>query len=150
MFKKALVPLDLSELAECVLAYVKKLAKDRTLSEVILLNVAEVDPAWDQMGAGFDVNTFRNAIKNKSERYLADVHYQLSSAGINVKTESIEGTAPAQVITDYAQKNGVDVIIISSHGYTGIKKLVFGSVAMGVLHLSHAPVLLLRPESCRI
>jgi nucleotide-binding universal stress UspA family protein len=42
----------------------------------------------------------------------------------------------------------MDLIVIASHGYTGLKKLMFGSVALGILHDAHVPVLLIRPESC--
>ena len=44
----------------------------------------------------------------------------------------------------------MDAIIIATHGYTGMKRLLLGSVAFGVLHQSPVPVLLIRPESCRL
>jgi nucleotide-binding universal stress UspA family protein len=44
----------------------------------------------------------------------------------------------------------MELIIIATHGYTGLKRLMLGSVALGVLHDSRIPVLLIRPESCRI
>ncbi len=50
---------------------------------------------------------------------------------------------------NYAEANDVDLIVIATHGYTGMKKLMFGSVALRVLHDSHVPVLLIRSESCR-
>ena len=53
-------------------------------------------------------------------------------------------------ISDYAKENGIDMIVIATHGYTGLKKLMLGSVALGVLQESHVPVLLIRPDSCRI
>ena len=86
----------------------------------------------------------------ESRKYLADVESRLASEGIKVKMESLEGNRPADAISDYAQKNGTDMIVIATHGYTGLKKLMLGSVALGVLHESHIPVLLIRPESCRM
>jgi nucleotide-binding universal stress UspA family protein len=148
MYKKLLVPLDGSPLAECALSHAKSLVKDGAVGEVILLNVIVVKfsktPEF-----GVDINKIREYEFTKARKYLADVESRLNSEGIKVKTESLEGNSPADIISEYAQKNGVDMIIIATHGYTGLKKLMLGSVALEVLHESHVPVLLIRPESCR-
>jgi len=150
MYQKVLVPLDSSELAECALPEVKKLAGGGFIGEVILLNVVEID----LMGIPtthtriIDINALRNAHLDKSRKYLEKIQSRLISEGIKVKNESLEGT-PAQTIVNYAETNAVDLIVIATHGYTGMKKLMFGSVALRVLHDSHVPVLLIRPESCR-
>ncbi len=150
MYQKVLVPLDLSELAECSLNYVKKFAKEATIGEVILFNVVEIDPTWDEMVTSIDIEAFRDTIKNRAESYLADIKSRLEAEGITVKTVLTEANKPAQAIADYAQQNGVDMIIIASHGYTGLKKLMFGSVALNVMYLARVPVLLIRPEACFI
>jgi nucleotide-binding universal stress UspA family protein len=154
MYKKVLVPLDGSPLAECTLSHVKNLFKDGFVGEVTLLNVVKVDLPWGIMGHDrptkpIDINAIREPLFIASRKYLADIESQLGSEGIKVKTESLEGNRPADTITEYAQKKGMDMIIIATHGYTGLKKLMLGSVAFGVLHQSHIPVLLIRPESCR-
>ena len=154
MYKSVLVPLDGSALAECTLSHVKNLFKDGSVGEVTLLNVVKVDLPWAIMGSdqypkGFDLNAIREPLFTASRKYLADMESRLGSEGIKVKTESLEGNRPADTITEYAQKKGMDMIIIGTHGYTGLKKLMLGSVAFGVLHQSHIPVLLIRPESCR-
>ena len=155
MYKKVLVPLDGSALAECTLSHVKNLCKDGSVGEVTLLNVVKVDLPWAAMGSdqypkGIDINAIREPLFIASRKYLADIESRLGSEGIKVKTESLEGNRPADTITEYAQKKGMDMIIIGTHGYTGLKKLMLGSVAFGVLHQSHVPVLLIRPEACRI
>ena len=96
-----------------------------------------------------DINAIREPLFAASKKYLTDIESRFASEGIKVKTESLEGNRPADTITEYAQKKGMDMIIIGTHGYTGLKKLMVGSVAFGVLHQSHIPVLLIRPESCR-
>ncbi len=154
MYKKVLVPLDGSALAECTLSHVKNLFKDGSVGEVTLLNVVKLDLSWVVRGAqeyskGIDINAIRERLFIASRKYLADIESRLVSEGIKVKTESMEGNRPADTITEYAQKKGMDMIIIGTHGYTGLKKLMLGSVAFGVLHQSHIPVLLIRPESCR-
>jgi len=154
MYKKALVPLDGSPLAECTLPHVKDLFKGGFVEEVTLLNVVKVDLPWAVWGSDWrtkppDITPIRELLFIASRKYLADVESRLVSGGIKVKTESLEGNRPADTITEYAQNNGIDMIIIATHGYTGLKKLMLGSVANGVLHQSHVPVLLIRPESCR-
>jgi len=152
MYKKVLVPLDGSELAEVALSHVKNLVKDGLAEEVIVVNVFSVPVAL--LGAGgetsayVDVNAIENKMKYDSLKYLADVKSRLDSEGVKVKTESLEGSRAAEVICDYLEKNNVDLIVLATHGYTGLKKLMFGSVALEVLHCSHVPVFLVRPESC--
>ena len=155
MYKKVLVPLDGSELAECTLSHVKNLFKDGAFGEVTILNVFKFDLPWALLGSEqhiqhIDINAIREPFLVKSREYLADIESRLASEGIKVKTESLEANRPADKITEYAQEKGMDMIIIGTHGYTGLKKLMLGSVAFGVLHQSHIPVLLIRPESCQI
>jgi nucleotide-binding universal stress UspA family protein len=156
MYKKVLVPLDGSELAECSLPHVKNLVKDGSAGEVILLNVVtlvlplrEINNDDGAMGKTFDYTAFRNHHLEKAKKYLAGVQSRLAADGIKVKIETLETDRPVHGIVDYAQKNSTDLIVIATHGYTGMKKMLFGSTAFGVLHESHVPVLLIRPESCR-
>ena len=156
MYKKILVPLDGSQLAECALLQIQKMAKEGSVGEVTLLNVVKVDiPSWSTMSESaipkpIDVDAIRKPLFNASRNYLAKVESRLGSEGIKVKTESLQGDdSPADTITNYANENGMDMIVIATHGYTGFKKMLLGSVAFGILHQSNVPVLLIRPESCR-
>ncbi len=152
MYQKVLVPLDGSELAESALDHVKRLAKDGVLGEIVLLNVIQVPilsiGANDNVGY-MDFTALSNYLFDKSKKYLAVVQSKLSSEGITVKTGTVEGFSPASIIGDYTKKNGVDLIIMATHGYTGVKKMLLGSTAYQVLHESHVPVLLIRPEEAR-
>ena len=151
MYKKVLVPLDGSDLAECALSHVKSLIKDGSVGEVTLLNIIKFDLPWiDEYPKRIDINAIREPLFAASKKYLAEAESRLSSKGIKVKTASLEANRTADAITDYAQKNGMELIVMSTHGYTGFKKLMLGSVAFGVLNVSHVPVLLIRPEACRI
>jgi nucleotide-binding universal stress UspA family protein len=151
MYKKVLVPLDGSDLAECALSHLKSLFKDGSVGEMTLLNIVTIDIPWGGLESGhFDLNALREKVLTSSRKYLGEVESRLSSQGIKVKTESVEANRPADTITDYAQKNGMELIIMATHGYTGLKKLMLGSVASGVLNQSHVPVLLIRPEACRL
>jgi nucleotide-binding universal stress UspA family protein len=153
MYKKVLVPMDGSDLAECTLSHIKSLFKDGSVGEVTLLNIVTIDIPipWGELERGhFNLDALREQVFASSRKYLAGLESRLSSQGIKVKTESVEANRAADTITDYAQKNGMELIIMATHGYTGFKKLMLGSVASGVLNQSHVPVLLIRPEACRL
>lgn len=149
MYRKLLVPLDGSKLAECALTHVKTMVKEGLAGEATLLNVVHIDAPYSELyGKHFDINGMRKAYLAAARKYLADVEARLGAEGIRVKTEVVEQDRPAPAITDYATKNGIDLIVIATHGYTGLKKLMLGSVALSILHHSHTPVLLIRPEAC--
>jgi nucleotide-binding universal stress UspA family protein len=151
MYKKVLVPLDGSDLAECMLSHLKSLHKDGSVGEVTLLNIVTIDIPWAELEGGhFNFDALRKQVFTSSKKYLAEVESRLSSQGIKVKTESVEANRPADTIADYAKKNGMELIIMATHGHTGFKKLMLGSVASSVLNQSSVPVLLIRPEACRL
>jgi len=152
MYKKILVPLDGSELAECTLLHVTNLVKDGFTEEVVVLNILEIS-TYDRIEAEVPASILmeiREKARNAARKYLAGVESRLAAEGIKVKTVSLEGQRVANVITDYANKNGIDMIVLGTHGYTGLKKMMLGSITLEVLHDSHVPVLLIRPEACRI
>ena len=150
MYQKVLVPLDGSSLAEAALPQIRNLAMGGFIGEVILLKVIEIDLMMipSTRAVVIDLPALRKDHFDRSHEYLEEVRAGLSAEGINVKTEALEGRS-AQTIVNYADSNNVDLIVIATPGYSGMKKLMFGSVALRVLHDCHAPVLLVRPESCR-
>ena len=157
MYQKILVPLDGSELAECALNHVIKLFQSGLVGEVTLLNAVVADIPWREMNVSevgpavaFDYDAFSTALMDNSKKYLASVQKRLASQGAKVKTEAIAASRPSSTITDYAQNKGFDLIVIATHGYTGMKLMMLGSVALKVLHESNVPVLLIRPEACRV
>jgi nucleotide-binding universal stress UspA family protein len=146
MYRKVLVPLDGSQLAECALSHVKKMAREGCVGEIIFLHVVDIHPL--ALIEGFDITTIQKSNFDCSRSYLDQLQAQFRKEGIEVKTELLKGSA-AQEIAEYANQEGVDLIVIATHGYTGMKRLMFGSVALMVLHDSHVPVLLIRPDPCR-
>lgn len=157
MYKKVLVSLDGSALAECTLPHVIEMAKKGNAGEIILFSVAEMKipinySTADDIGfiESFDYQEFWNSESDRFQKYLADVKSKLKLEGIEAETVLIKGYTPTQAILDFVKEKGVELIVIATHGYTGMKKLLMGSVAFRVLHESPVPVLLIRPESCRV
>ncbi len=150
MYKKVLVPLDGSDLAECALSHLKSLFKDGSVGEVTLLNIVTIDIPWAELEGGhFDLEAVRKQVFSASGNYLAKAKSRLVSEGIKVETASVEANRPAETIMEYAKKHGIELILMATHGYTGFKRLMLGSVASGVVNQSTVPVLLIRPEACR-
>lgn len=137
MFKKILVPLDGSKLAEGILPRVEWLAKIHQ-AEVTLLRVAlaHTFPGMDPIQ--HQVNVVREA-----EEYLAKIEGDLRSVGVQVNSVVRYGN-DAQEIVDHARDRGFDLIAMSTHGRTGFSQLVLGSVASKVIHLATMPILLCR------
>ncbi len=144
MYQKILVPLDGSELAECALAEVKKLAEGGLVREVVLLSVVVIPTL--NVGEGIDYSKLRESQFETIQKYLESIPSRIASKGIEVTTKILEGHTAERII-DYVKKNAVDLIVIATHGYSGMKRLMFGSVALQVLHDSHVPVLLIRAKS---
>lgn len=146
MYRKVLVPLDGSELAECALTEVERLIRGEMVGEVILLSVVETPTV--SASEGIDFPAYRKSRFEKMEAYLDETASRITAAATAVKTRVMEGNA-AQTIADQAKGGGADLIVIATHGYSGMKRLMFGSVALQVIHDAHVPVLMIRPESCR-
>ena len=137
MFKKILVPLDGSKLAEGIVPRVEWLAKIHD-GEVTLIRVAlahtfpGVDPVQHQ------VNVVREA-----EEYLARVEANLKGLGVKVKSVVRYGH-DAQEIVDHARDRDFDLIAMSTHGRTGLTQFVLGSVASKIINTATVPILLCR------
>jgi nucleotide-binding universal stress UspA family protein len=127
MWKKILVPLDGSDLAELALPYAEELA-NVFKSEVILLHVSE--PSEDHY-------------RHMHQLYVEEVAQRLRERVRNVSALVITGK-PADEIIGYAEKNDVGLVIITSHGRSGIMSWATGSIASKLLQGIELPLLLVR------
>jgi nucleotide-binding universal stress UspA family protein len=146
MYNKILVPLDGSRLAECVLPHVDSIVKGCTAGEVIFLRVREPLQAWnggDEMPFKSDADFQQwNADKRaEAENYLKIIADRTKYEGVQIRTEVVSGR-PAQTITEYATRNGVDLIIIANHGSSGPSQMFTGNVADRLIHNPRMPILL--------
>jgi len=141
MYERMLVPLDGSELSEVVFPYAKELAGRLDL-EVILLHVHHPEEG--------EVPLHQAYIERKAElmkRQVAEVR-QKRGGGQQAKAVQVRGELvagyPAEEILRYADENDVSFILMATHGRSGIRRWVMGSVAEKVLRASKVPVLLVR------
>ncbi len=137
---KILVPLDGSMLAETALPAACGIA-GRDGAAISLLRAAEAKtlPGSDTVEA--QVKAVREA-----EEYLAHVVERLKARGIDrVETHVWYGPAAASIVEAAAAQN-IDLIVMSTHGHSGLGRLVFGSVAESVLRGTRVPILIVRGE----
>ena len=155
MYRKIMVPLDGSELSECVLTHVQNLAKGCSDTEVVLFRVCEPPVILADYPA--DLHTEWNDhvrqesahIQQQCNSYLEETENKLRSAGLKVITKAGMGN-PAEEILDYAAQNQVDLIVMATHGRSGVSRWAYGSMAEKVLHASWIPVMVVRPEECKV
>jgi nucleotide-binding universal stress UspA family protein len=150
MYKRILVPLDGSELAECVLPHVESIATGCGTQEAIFLRVVEPFSPPSGGGVYLDAETInRIDADNKAaaQSYLGELRKRTRHNGVSVKTEVTTG-APAETIANYATKNSVDLIAIATHGRSGISRWAWGSVADRLLRSACVPILMVRAPGC--
>ncbi len=149
MYNRLLVPLDGSDLAECALSHVAGLAAGCNVPEIDLLFVSEPPPPVEWVPYSRVISDLENE-RARMRDYLNKVAEDLRKDGVTVaRPVIIEGPA-ASAITDYAADNGVDLIVMSTHGRSGPSKWAFGSVAEKVVRYSKVPVLIAVPKGCRL
>jgi nucleotide-binding universal stress UspA family protein len=146
-----LVPLDGSHLSETVFPHVEALAKQRgaEMVNVVLLRVYEQpfitadyagETDWEE-----HVKRITDRFREISEQYLVKVKERLSNVGLNVKSEVIMGR-PADEIIEYAHMTPPNLIVMTTHGHSGLGSWAFGSVSNKVLYNVRSPVFLVRPH----
>lgn len=158
MYKRVMVPLDGSKLAECVLPHVESVVKGCNSPEVVFVRV--VEPALEPYGPTTDGASIisekdAEAIRSKrdsqqkteAEEYLDSLTGRLKYENAVVRSVIISGK-PADSLADYARENDVDLIIMSTHGRSGISRWVWGSTADRVLRSSCVPVMMIRAPGC--
>jgi nucleotide-binding universal stress UspA family protein len=141
---RILVPLDGSPMAEAALPTARTLAKDNPHAVLTLMRAAEAGG----LGTG-DAIEAQVAVVREAEAYMDAVARRLQAEGLAVKTSVWYG-APAASIASAAEAIKADLIVMNSHGRSGLGRLVLGSVAEQVLRGTRTPILLLRAPGAPI
>lgn len=145
MYKKILVPLDGSPLAEAVLPHAQALAKSEG-AEIVLLSVP-VTPNLEMLSRSPGLaNRIIEETEKQTEAYLEAEVAKLTRDGTKVTSVMREGPIP-EVILAVADEMQIDVITMSTHGRSGIQRWLMGSVADRVVNHAHIPVMLIHPLS---
>lgn len=141
---RILVPLDGSELAEAAIAGAVETAASRS-SNLMLMRAAEARtlPGTDMIDA--QIEAVREA-----EAYLASVKAKLERQGVQKVEANVWYGPAASAIIEAAQIYKPDLIVMSTHGRSGLGRLIFGSVAESVMRGTTVPILLIRPAGAPV
>lgn len=142
-FKNILVPVDFSPAGKPALNYAKSLA---TLvgARICLLHVRELIYTEATFAfSAFDTAEMREHIEREIGALQADVF-----KGVKTNFEVCDGL-PYQEIVSVAAKQNSDLIVMATHGYTGLKHVLLGSTAERVVRHAHCPVLVVRSHASK-
>jgi nucleotide-binding universal stress UspA family protein len=147
--KKILVPCDFSKPAIGAFRIALDLAA-KTRGTVTLLNILEFPAISNPLMAtasGYEHELIRE-LQSKVRRDYEKLINRYTARGVTVKTEVLPGTV-AYMITDYSRRKGMDIIVMGTHGATGLREAVMGSNAEKVVRRASVPVLTVKKYSKR-
>jgi nucleotide-binding universal stress UspA family protein len=116
-------------------------------AELVLLRVVSMETDADEAlkEMGLEIERLMDQAEAEAEGYLENVAAQIREPGLGVSQVVRRGPA-AEVIVDYASQTGIQQIVMATHGYSGISRWRYGSVAERVLQSANVPVLLIRAK----
>jgi len=145
MYERILVPLDGSKLAEQAIPYATELCKGSTqvtLFQVVHLPLPLAAPDVAMAMPMPDLDELKQAALD----YLEQLATSLRAEGVSVKSVVVERDMVALAIVEYAEENNIDLIAMTTHGRSGLSRLLFGSVAEEVVRHAPCPVLIIRAK----
>ncbi len=150
MYRTILVPLDGSRRAEAILPHVQHMAKQRR-ARVVLLKV-EDEPLLLDRDEVIDVEHYHAQLERQRERdlvYLADIQNRFNLEDISADIR-LTRDAVVKSILKIARDVSADLIAMATHGWSGLMRVSYGSVAAGVLQAAELPLLLIRSGDDRL
>jgi nucleotide-binding universal stress UspA family protein len=144
MYKKILVPLDGSPLAEAVLPHAEALAKSEH-AEIIILRVPNAPVSEFLSRDPMIAEMIHADMEKESEEYVHNKVAALEKENIKVTGITKDGPVPDTILA-VADETHADMIAMSTHGRTGVSRWLMGSVADKIVHHAHIPVMLIHPN----
>jgi nucleotide-binding universal stress UspA family protein len=145
MYKRALIPLDGSAVAESIVPFILEIAGPLDM-EVTLVRVLVPTPLAVEGAVVFDDV---EKLRADAEAYLAGVAAELRGKGVRVTTTVRQGE-PVDQILAVARDADADLIAMTTHGRSGLSRLLFGSIAAAVLVRAEVPVFMMRQTAAQV
>lgn len=144
MYNKILVPLDGSKRAEAVLPHAEEMA-NRYGAQIIFLRVEELHVmlGWDEVVDLEKCHEKFDARKKASESYLARHEKKFREKGIKANAHVVYGPVVQSILTA-SEEMDADIIVMASHGLSGLPRTFYGSVTAAVLQKIDRPLLIIR------
>ena len=144
MYNTILVPLDGSKRAEAILPHAEALAQCHG-AKVVFLQV--VEPSSLPVGSEDNyLKRYQKQLERETkvaETYLAGLEGEFREKGIEARVRVVHGPV-VEAIINAAERENADLIVLASHGRSGLSRVFYGSVAAGILHRADRPLLIIR------
>ncbi len=172
MYKRIMIPMDGSKVAECVLSHADAFFKNGLVEKATFVTVMEPvslpllestfgfhllpptnNPPMTGKKTIYSLNSeqlekMEEDRKRQAAEYLENIAARFSKYGTKIVCEVLDG-AVADTLATYAEDNDVDLILIATHGRSGIGRWVTGSVADRIVRSSHVPVFMVNATACQ-
>jgi nucleotide-binding universal stress UspA family protein len=148
VYRRALVPLDGSMIAEAIVPFILEIAGPLDM-EVALLRVVVPSPPLVVEGSTHAVVEDMEKLRADAQEYLASIATALRARGIRVTVHVRSGDAVGEILAG-ARENEADLIAMTTHGRGGLGRLLFGSIAEAVLRQAEIPVFLMRQTKAQV
>jgi len=144
VFRKILFPVDLSDSSAHIAAYVRMMA-GRFESEIHLLFVARVFGYFSGIYVPHpSIDTFEAEIVDGAAKRLSEFQSECFPESMSVRSTVVAGDAAEEILA-YVDREGIDLLVMGTHGRKGLEKVLFGSVAERVVKTAPVPVLVVNP-----
>ena len=148
LIRRILVPVDFSDCSLAGLKYAVRFAREIG-ARIIVLHVADLGPVMMTTGYGeYDSAAYIEAAHCRCGDQMQALLQRIDLGGVPVDTSIVAGYCPV-AIYEAAVKKGADLIIISTHGRTGLRRALLGSIAEGTVRHALCPVLVV-PSFSRV
>lgn len=148
MYKKAIVPLDGSVVAEGILPFILEIAGPLDMEVVLMRVVVPIPPSVIEGSRHVEIED-PDKRRAEAEEYVRPIAADLRAKGVRATTQVRRGEPTAEILAG-AKEAGADLIAMTTHGRSGLGRLLFGSVAEAVLRHSEIPVFLMRQTEAQI
>jgi len=144
--RSILLPTDFSDCANFALPYAAGIARATGASLLVVHVVETVVPAvgYSGMSEPLPIADISEQLEESAEREMPRVAECEECAGLNVEEMIVHGDAATEIVR-VARERRVDLIVVSSHGRTGLGRILFGSTAEAVVRHATCPVLVVKP-----
>ena len=143
LFQNILVPFDVSDPSTHAFKVALDIAQ-KYGSKITLITCVEKD-TWHHKF--YDARAYTQLLKKQSKvakKSMEKLEAMANKVGVNIRLQILQSISVVKDITTYAKSRKMDLIVMSSHGRTGLDKLIIGSVANGVIQRTRCPVLLIK------
>lgn len=145
--RSILIPTDFSECGNYALSYATSLARTFGASLICVHVIEPIVPTvgYSGMTEPLPIADITEQLEDSAERELPKIAVREECAGIEVEELLVHGEAASEIVR-VAKERNVDLIVISSHGRTGLGRILFGSTAEAVVRHASCPVLVVKPS----